>query len=726
MTIASETSRVTYTGTGSVSTYSYTFKIFNETHLKVSVRDTDNVETELVLNSDYTVDAATIGSPSGGSITLTAGSLASGYILIIRRYVPMTQATDIRNQGTFYAESHEDEFDLLVMADQRQQDELDRSLKLSETLTSSSFDPTLPSNLIDHPGTAIIVNDAGDGFAIGPNAGEISTAQAYAEAAQAAADSALAAAEELNVVTYGALGDGSHDDTSAIQSALTAAGVLGGATIIVPPGTYKCTSQLTWPDCSNIWLKGAGIGVSKILFNWGGSPSTTAYGIKMLSATSQYNARISDMTLSGAANNDTAIYELVNVDNNVYDCFFHNLELKWARHSAIRFTQSTIRNRALIKDNYFHDINSTGMTGINGGAILGILNESRISNNCFENVGNSSGFHAVYFGDGADIVISDNVFYGSNSRIQIFGGTAKNVSIAGNTLRLSGITIQDVVGAVVSGNTLYDALLLFQSNSSSILNNMFYLDTLSSNRCMETGASVSNVTISGNSFINSGGAGNNNNGINLTTAGSDSVFIDSNLFVGFYKAMILYGTNHVVSNNRIITTSTAEQIGFLSGSGHVAMQNIVKTGSSGRAVWNTSGAVAVVKGNTIVGNAAEEGGSSGGINTIAQPYVTSGVRAITTNYTLTTNDSVIVADASGGAITVTLPAVTGASGNIGVYKQYTIKRKNSGANSVVVSRAGADTIDGATTKTLGAQYSTVVIVAGPSEWHVLSTFGTVT
>lgn len=140
MTIASTTNRNDYVGNGAVSVYSYTFKIFAETDLLVTQRDTDDVETTLVLTTDYTVSG--VGETSGGSITLVAGNLTTGYALTIRRVRPLTQETDIRNQGDFFANTHEDQFDDSIMIAQQQQNEIDRSLQLAETETGVST--TLP------------------------------------------------------------------------------------------------------------------------------------------------------------------------------------------------------------------------------------------------------------------------------------------------------------------------------------------------------------------------------------------------------------------------------------------------------------------------------------------------------------------------------------------------------------------------------------------------------
>lgn len=55
---------------------------------------------------------------------------------------------------------------------------------------------------------------------------------------------------------YGAVGDGSNNDTSAIQSALDAASAAGGGTVYFPTGTYRTTSALT--VAANVSLLGAG------------------------------------------------------------------------------------------------------------------------------------------------------------------------------------------------------------------------------------------------------------------------------------------------------------------------------------------------------------------------------------------------------------------------------------------------------------------------------------
>jgi hypothetical protein len=212
MSLGSATSRNNYTGNGAVSTYSYTFKIFEESDLLVTVRNTLDVETTLVLTTDYTV--AGEGLTAGGSISLvnsgqawlTAGKLTTGYVISIRRVRPLTQETDIRNQGSFFPETHEDAFDHLVMIGQQHQDEIDRSIKLAESIDPADFDPTMPSTIVGQDGVSIITNPAGDGFIEGPTADEIDAAQGYATAASnsATASAASASASAASAVSAAA------------------------------------------------------------------------------------------------------------------------------------------------------------------------------------------------------------------------------------------------------------------------------------------------------------------------------------------------------------------------------------------------------------------------------------------------------------------------------------------------------------------------------------------
>jgi len=64
----------------------------------------------------------------------------------------------------------------------------------------------------------------------------------------------------INVKDYGAVGDGTTDDTAAIQAAIAAAAVYPVSDVRFPSGNYRTTSTLTLPDTAgrNFTLKGFG------------------------------------------------------------------------------------------------------------------------------------------------------------------------------------------------------------------------------------------------------------------------------------------------------------------------------------------------------------------------------------------------------------------------------------------------------------------------------------
>lgn len=112
MTVSTVVDHNDYTGNGVTTSFPYTFRIFKKTDLSVSVIDLSENITVLVLDTDYTVTNA--GGYNGGNVVLTT-PLANGWQISIARELEPTQETDLRNQGKFFAEVHEDAFDKLTM-----------------------------------------------------------------------------------------------------------------------------------------------------------------------------------------------------------------------------------------------------------------------------------------------------------------------------------------------------------------------------------------------------------------------------------------------------------------------------------------------------------------------------------------------------------------------------------------------------------------------------------
>lgn len=163
MTLSSESHINRAVGNGATSVYSYGFRIFSNTELKVTTRDTANIETLLALTTDYSVTG--VGSASGGSITLVAGNLTNLYNITIRRNMPATQTTSHRNQGEFNLDTLEDDLDKARMVDQTQQFSIDRSIKLPEAVTAA-FDATLPEGVEDSANKILSINADSTGLSL--------------------------------------------------------------------------------------------------------------------------------------------------------------------------------------------------------------------------------------------------------------------------------------------------------------------------------------------------------------------------------------------------------------------------------------------------------------------------------------------------------------------------------------------------------------------------------
>ena len=83
-------------------------------------------------------------------------------------------------------------------------------------------------------------------------------------------------------------------------------------------------------------------------------------------------------------------------------------------------------------------------------------------------------------------------------------------------------------------------------------------------------------------------------------------------------------------------------------------------------------------------------------------------------YTAKASDSTITMNATALALTVALPTAVGISG-----KKYTIKKTDASVNAVTVDADGSETIDGATTKDLAAQWDYVTIQSNGTNWLIV-------
>jgi len=215
MTVSSSTARVSYSGNGVTVAFAVPFYFLSNSHLAVTLRASTGVETPQVLGTDYTVTGA--GVLTGGTVTMTTAP-ASGATLVIVRSVPLTQETDLQPNDRLPAETLEQTVDKLTMITQQIDEATDRAIKFPVS-DSSAFDTTLP----------VSSSRAGKYLRFG-STGAISL------------DTAAPGYATAVVTDFGAVGDDSTDNTTAIQTAIDS--LTNGGTLYFPTGIYR-TGSLT-------------------------------------------------------------------------------------------------------------------------------------------------------------------------------------------------------------------------------------------------------------------------------------------------------------------------------------------------------------------------------------------------------------------------------------------------------------------------------------------------
>lgn len=131
-----------YAGNGIADTFSYGFKVEDKTELSVFETDNTGVQTELTVDTDYTVNI--VGVDGGGTITRVAGPLPTGYEWYIRSNFEETQLTAFTSQGAFFPDIHELAMDKLTLLIQQILDKIGRTFRLSD-----SYSGPLPLTLED-------------------------------------------------------------------------------------------------------------------------------------------------------------------------------------------------------------------------------------------------------------------------------------------------------------------------------------------------------------------------------------------------------------------------------------------------------------------------------------------------------------------------------------------------------------------------------------------------
>jgi len=144
MTVTSQTTKATTAGNGSATTFSFSpIVIFASSELSVITTvvatGVETTRTEGTGASNWSLGITTF--PATGSITYPADTvtpLTTAYTISIKRVLTLEQQTDLNNQGGYFPDVQETQFDKLVMIDLQQQESLNRSFAFPLSYTGGA------------------------------------------------------------------------------------------------------------------------------------------------------------------------------------------------------------------------------------------------------------------------------------------------------------------------------------------------------------------------------------------------------------------------------------------------------------------------------------------------------------------------------------------------------------------------------------------------------------
>jgi hypothetical protein len=130
-------------------------------------------------------------------------------------------------------------------------------------------------------------------------------------------------------------------------------------------------------------------------------------------------------------------------------------------------------------------------------------------------------------------------------------------------------------------------------------------------------------------------------------------------------------------------------------------------GGSARAQLTSAGTFYAL-GNIMAGSTTNSLSTLESLNSFG-----AGIASVAIDTTLSSAHFTLLVDASGAARVITLPAAT-------ARRIYVVKKIDSSGNTVTIDGNASETIDGALTKVLSAQYASVMIQSDGTNWHILS------
>jgi hypothetical protein len=252
------TRRVQFTGNTGTGPYAFTFNVLQSSDIVVYKNNVLLTET-----TDYTVSIDANGT---GNITMVVALVLTDILTIIGGR-ELSRTTDFVTAGDLLASSLNEQLDSNVIMSQQLDERFGRTLAVPPGDEDATLNLPLvadragklisftTSGSVTSPETTAAQLDAAvSSFinATGNNASSILYDPSGTGAVQTTVQSKLR--QTVSVKDFGAVGDGTSDDTTEIQAALTAAS--GTSNVYLPAGTYIVSATIFIP--SNTYFFGDG------------------------------------------------------------------------------------------------------------------------------------------------------------------------------------------------------------------------------------------------------------------------------------------------------------------------------------------------------------------------------------------------------------------------------------------------------------------------------------
>lgn len=190
MSISSSTRKAgPFACNGATVAFPFAFKVFTTADVRVVLTDSNSVESDLALGTNYTVALNPDQDANPGGTVTTTAAYATGYKITLTSQVQNLQPLTLTNQGGFYPQVINNALDRLTIMAQQLAEQVSRAVKTS--ISSSST----PDQLLSDIGAAVTNASNSATAAAGSATASAGSATNSANSATASANSAAAAAQ---------------------------------------------------------------------------------------------------------------------------------------------------------------------------------------------------------------------------------------------------------------------------------------------------------------------------------------------------------------------------------------------------------------------------------------------------------------------------------------------------------------------------------------------------